>query len=108
MLLKESEGSAVESMRHRASVWTGKRGGRESRAWRAESLAEDVARLGGGDGRFRSSSSESCVGIAVSKSSWDANCATEEAEDWRRVVRVRGCWRQHGLVRGERTEPLQR
>lgn len=89
MLLKEGEESADESIRHRASVWIGKRGGRDSRAWRAESLAEDVARLGGGDGRFRSSSSESCVEIAVSESSGDSTCATEAAEDWRRAVSVR-------------------
>lgn len=42
-------------MRQRARISTGKRRGRERRAWRALSLAEEAARDGGGEGSLRRS-----------------------------------------------------
>ena len=50
-LLKCGFESAEGSTRQRASVWTGTRGDKERRAWRALSRDDLVARLGGGDGK---------------------------------------------------------
>lgn len=51
VLLKLGFTSAVGSMRQRARVSRGRRGGRTSRACKAERRAEEWAREGGGDGR---------------------------------------------------------
>ena len=50
-LLKFGFTSAEGSMRQRARVSRGRRGGRTSRACKAERRAEEWARDGGGDGR---------------------------------------------------------
>ena len=58
LLLKRGEESAVESINARARVSRGKLEGRERRAWRADSFAEDRAADGGGDGSLRRVSSD--------------------------------------------------
>ena len=50
-LLKLGSGSAEGSTRQRARVCRGRRGGRTSRACKAERRAEDWAREGSGEGR---------------------------------------------------------
>ncbi len=49
-LLKEGCGSAERSIKQRERVSSGRREERERRAWRAESLAEETATEGGGEG----------------------------------------------------------
>lgn len=93
-LLKEGWGSAEGSIKHRERVSRGRREERFRRACRAESLAEETATEGGGDGRAERSisgvSSEVSFEVDNDEDVSSGSCCLRRvaAEDWRREVNL--------------------